>query len=291
MAWANQEAAERNAAHQPLFYWRGLDLLQGITAFSLVARLAFMLWMSSLSLAHAATTADAALQAQADGRRLPTYAECQKLADPKVPVREKIFFKLSFFPHKALCEVVSNPFMINNVFNRGETRTRLRFLMGKDNRFYLDPLTLANALLPDRDYIPRDKARNMLQQTATSMVTVMAGTTIDPEQLLALAMHLGRFAGDVGRNAEVVEGVAMLMRRQHNLNVVEAPIPAWLGQLKKLADVAPNTALGESLGDLPDAAHKDKSIMGTLRMLLHHMMRLLHSVTPSGFTLPKLGGT
>jgi hypothetical protein len=214
---------------------------------------------------------------------LPTYAQCQTIESEKTPLKEKIFLELSFFPHKPICTLLSEPFMAHNVFNPGKTRLRLKLVMGKEDMLEIDRESLIYALLPDKDHIPRDRAHE-LTRTAAALISGMSGDAgsltgmangrIDPMNLIPLALKLGSFAGDIGRNAEIVEGMLELMRRKHGLGPEEAVCPSWLPGLKTLAghaeaNLAPAHLRGHDKGMQPDT-----SPLGVLQVFLSKLQKL-----------------
>lgn len=225
----------------------------------------------------------AAAEEEDNPRRLPSYEQCRIIEDEKTPLKEKLLLQLSFFPHKPVCTLMSEPFMAHNVFNKGKTRVRLKLAMGKENYLEIERGSLIRALLPDKDHIPKDRAHEVAK-TAAALVSGMGGDAgglaigvtsgqIDPMSLLPMALRLGTFAGDVGRNAELVEAILELMRRKHGLGPEEAVCPSWLPGLKSLAGNAGNNLIPPHLRAREETSQVNTSPLGAIQNLFKHLQK------------------
>lgn len=165
-----------------------------------------------------------------EGRAVPTYEECRRLADPKTSTKDKVLLQLSFFPRTPWCEINTRPFFVLPLFSQGIMEARLKLVVTPRDAYEIDPSSLMAALLPDRSKASGTRAAQSAAQTF-SMIAGAMNATVDPVQFTFMLAQMGALAGTLGANAAHVEEEIAALRTRHHFPEEAILVPSWLHQL------------------------------------------------------------
>ena len=188
-----------------------------------------------------------------NNKRIPTFADCQKMADAKVSAQEKIMLQLSFFPRRPYCSLIGREIKVHHIFNSGTSLQRLRLVISNKNVYELDKDSLLLALMPDKDRIPKDKA--------LSLATKMIGTIIDavmgggnPAHIALLLGNATSLTMNVGDNAIAIKNELDRMRAHHELALNDVVMPDMInGLIQSRIAITPDGVLPPELKGVPPA--------------------------------------
>lgn len=170
--------------------------------------------------------------------RMPTFSQCQRLANPKTNAQEKAQLTQHFKTNNLYCSMSSAPFSVQHVFGSGQSKSQLRLVMGSGNKYVMDGKSLLDVLLPDRAAIPPAQMI-MLAGQIIGMLGDAFSSNMDASTLSHVSGRVGAYTGIVGVNARAALQQLATLRLQARLNEDDVEPSFWLTRFSRLSPPSP----------------------------------------------------
>ncbi len=172
--------------------------------------------------------------------RIPTFSQCQSLANAKTSAQEKTRLTQLFKANNFYCSMSSAPFAVRHVFSAGQSKSQLRLIMGPHNKYIVDDKCLPDILIPDHTAIPPAQMI-MLAGQLIGMLGDIFSSNFDPNTMSQVSGQAGALAGILGINARLALQQTAILRTQTRLNEKDIEPSFWLDRLSRIPAPAQNS--------------------------------------------------
>jgi hypothetical protein len=200
-------------------------------------------------------------------RHTPSYAQCQKLSNPRLDPQEKAQLTQLFKTNNMFCAMVTPPIVVQNIFNPGQTKSQLRITMGGSGAYKIDNKSLLDTLLPDRASIaPMQYV--MLAGQIFAVLSDLFASNVDPNAIRHVSGKVSLLAGNVGNNARAALAQLDQLRAQTKLDTRDIEESFWLTKLSALEPAPINAVSNVNAASAPTGPAWMQKAFGAAKHLL-----------------------